>query len=270
MLGGFLLVTVNLDRAVSRWSAAAEFSIYLADDITPRAARDAQHAARGPPRRRVPRACLEGGRGRPLQARLPGPGGRPRRSAAEPAARIDRGPPRSRARPSGDALEAFARLVSAAEGVADVRFDRRWLERLGRIAAGVRWAGWILGAVLLVGGRPHGRHRRAPLPARAPRRGGHHAVDGRANRPAARAAGGGGDPAGRRGRDRVTGRALRRLRGGPGPRPRHPGPGLRCRGRRVSSRPACRRCSSSSAWSSGARADTSPPATCVDTRASRN
>jgi cell division protein FtsX len=34
--------------------------------------------------------------------------------------------------------------------VADVRFDRRWLERLGQIASGVRWAGWILGAVLLI------------------------------------------------------------------------------------------------------------------------
>src|SRR5512137_1999012 len=35
VLGGFLLVTVNLDRAVSKWSAAAEFSIYLRDDISP-------------------------------------------------------------------------------------------------------------------------------------------------------------------------------------------------------------------------------------------
>jgi len=34
VLGGFLLVTVNLDRAVSRWSAAAEFSIYLDDEIS--------------------------------------------------------------------------------------------------------------------------------------------------------------------------------------------------------------------------------------------
>ena len=34
--------------------------------------------------------------------------------------------------------------------MADVRFDRRWLERLGQIATGVRWAGWILGAVLLI------------------------------------------------------------------------------------------------------------------------
>ena len=34
VLGGFLLVTVNLDRAVSKWSSAAEFSVYLADDIS--------------------------------------------------------------------------------------------------------------------------------------------------------------------------------------------------------------------------------------------
>ena len=35
VLGGFLLARVNLDRAMARWSAAAEFSIYLRDDITP-------------------------------------------------------------------------------------------------------------------------------------------------------------------------------------------------------------------------------------------
>ena len=48
-------------------------------------------------------------------------------------------------RADAEALEAFARQLTQAAGVADVRFDRRWLERLGQIASGVRWAGWLLG-----------------------------------------------------------------------------------------------------------------------------
>src|SRR5262249_60367841 len=35
VLGGFLLVTANLDRLGSEWSRAAEMSVYLKDEITP-------------------------------------------------------------------------------------------------------------------------------------------------------------------------------------------------------------------------------------------
>src|SRR2546421_4616737 len=35
VLGGFLLVTANLDRLGSEWSRAAELSVYLKDDVTP-------------------------------------------------------------------------------------------------------------------------------------------------------------------------------------------------------------------------------------------
>jgi cell division transport system permease protein len=148
VLGGFLLVTVNLDRAVSRWSAAAEFSIYLADDITPEQRVTLNTLLEGHPavasREYVSKAdaALRFRRDFPdLAVGLTDLPQNPLPASIE--VRLDP------ARAEGDALEAFARLVSAAEGVADVRFDRRWLERLGRIAAGVRWAGWILGAILL-------------------------------------------------------------------------------------------------------------------------
>ena len=35
-------------------------------------------------------------------------------------------------------------------GVADVRYDRDWLERLAAVAAFVRWAGVLLAAVLVL------------------------------------------------------------------------------------------------------------------------
>src|SRR5262249_41181894 len=35
VLGGFLLVTANLDRLGREWSRAAELSVYLKDEVTP-------------------------------------------------------------------------------------------------------------------------------------------------------------------------------------------------------------------------------------------
>src|SRR4051812_45508575 len=35
VLGGFLVVTTNLERLISRWQEAAEFSVYLRDGSTP-------------------------------------------------------------------------------------------------------------------------------------------------------------------------------------------------------------------------------------------
>jgi cell division transport system permease protein len=149
VLGGFLLVTVNLDRAVSRWSAAAEFSIYLRDDIT-----EAQRVALNT-----------------MLGSHPAAASRTYVSKADAAERFKRDFPdlaaglsdlpqnplpasvevRLRAgRTDAATVEDFARQLRQTDGVADVRFDRRWLERLGGIVTGLRWAGWLLGAVLIV------------------------------------------------------------------------------------------------------------------------
>jgi cell division transport system permease protein len=148
VLGGFLLATVNLDRAVSKWSAAAEFSVYLHDGIS-----------------QEQRVALNG-----LLDRHPAVASREYVSKAEAAVRFRRDFPDlaagladlaqnplpasievrlNPARADGTALEALARQLMQNGGVADVRFDRRWLERLGRIASAIRWIGWTLGAVLL-------------------------------------------------------------------------------------------------------------------------
>ena len=76
----------------------------------------------------------------------------PRASPTRPGTRCPR-PSKYRlnpARADGAAIEAFARRLAETPGVADVRFDRQWLDRLGRIAAGVRWVGWSLGFILLL------------------------------------------------------------------------------------------------------------------------
>ncbi len=149
VLGGFLLVTANLDRAVSRWSAAAEFSIYLDDGISQEQRVALNTLLREQPavasREYVSKAdaVLRFKRDFPdLAASL----GEMPRNPLPASIEVRLNP----ARADGATLEALARRLMQSGGVADVRFDRRWLERLGQIASGVRWAGWSLGAVLLL------------------------------------------------------------------------------------------------------------------------
>ena len=149
VLGGFLLVGVNLDRAMARWSAAAEFSIYLRDDITPDERSAINRALTEHPsvasRVYVSREAaltrftrdfpdLAAGVAGLLQHPLP----------ASIEVRLN--PQRSDA----DVVDRLARQVQASPGVSDVRFDRRWLERLARIAWAIQWAGWGLGGVLII------------------------------------------------------------------------------------------------------------------------
>lgn len=148
VVGSFLLATVNLDGAIAKWSSAAEFSVYLRDDIS-----------------QDQRVALN-----QLLAGHPAVATREYVSKADAAERFRRDFPDLAAglaelpenplpasvdvrlrtgRTDAATVEAFAQQVQQAAGVADVRFDRRWLERLGAIVTGVRWAGWLLGSVLI-------------------------------------------------------------------------------------------------------------------------
>ena len=58
VLGGFLVVTANLERLGAEWSNAAELSVYLKDEVTPeRAPRDRGRADAGRRRRRRTSTC---------------------------------------------------------------------------------------------------------------------------------------------------------------------------------------------------------------------
>jgi cell division transport system permease protein len=149
VLGAFLLVTTNVDRVVSRWSAAAEFSVYLQDDITENqrvainliladsplvSSRESVSKAEAMERFRRDFPELAAGAGALDDNPLP--------------ASIE-----VRLKPEGGgaaAVEGLAVSLRAVPGVADVRFDRAWLERLGAVVRGVRWAGWALGCVMMV------------------------------------------------------------------------------------------------------------------------
>ena len=149
VLGGFLLVTVNLDRVLVRWSATAEVSIYLRDDITQEQRVELNRVLVA----NVVVASKEFVSKADALARF-------KRDFPDLSSGLDAAPdnplPASldvRLRPQGadsGAVDALVQQVQRMPGVSDVRFDRRWLARLSSIIAAVQWTGWVLGCVLIV------------------------------------------------------------------------------------------------------------------------
>ncbi len=150
VLGGFLLVTSALQRVLGTWSRAAEFSVYLRDDITPAQRQEVEHVldgsglalAREPVSKEEALARFRRDFS-DLAAATSDVSGNP-----FPASYEVRFRPESA---SGGGVDALARQVARIEGVADVRYDREWLVRLGTAVETLRAIGWALGSVLAFG-----------------------------------------------------------------------------------------------------------------------
>jgi len=151
VLGGFLVLTVNLERLVVEWSSAADMSVYLKDGVT-----DAERAEIE--RALAPSAVVEGHQFVSKAEALT----RFKQTFGELAATADalgdnpmpasydvRLKTGSAAQSGVDALGAVLRTTP---GVADVRYDRQWLGRLLTAISAVRAIGVALGAVLVVAG----------------------------------------------------------------------------------------------------------------------
>jgi cell division transport system permease protein len=148
VLGGFLLMGTNLDQLVARWSAAAEFSVYWRDDVT-RAQQDAVDrilAGSGvvAARESVTKESALQRFKRDFPALAPAAGS------------LQRNPlPASvevRLRPGADpeSVGQLAAQVGKASGVADVRYDRQWIERVLAVVRLGRGLGVLLALVLIV------------------------------------------------------------------------------------------------------------------------
>lgn len=147
VLGGFLIVTANMQRTFTRWQEAAEFSVYLTDGVTPdqRGAIEkavsgsglvaaVEHVSKEEAMRRFKQnfgALADAGdaTANPLPASI-----------------------EVRLRSGADAseVETLAQRVAALGGVADVRYDRRWIERLEQAVQIVRGIGFTLAAILVL------------------------------------------------------------------------------------------------------------------------
>jgi len=129
LLGFFLLVNTNVERVVIRWASAAEMSVYLADGISGTAqARLEALLGTSPIVDRIEVVSKD-------QAL-----DRFRRDFAELAALAREFEPnplpasievRLRAEAGAEeTLDSLVQVLSSAEGVVDVRYDRQWLVRL--------------------------------------------------------------------------------------------------------------------------------------------
>lgn len=156
VLGGFLLVTTNLEQLGEQWSRAAEMSVYLKDDVSA--------GERGAIEQILSAAPVVSGReyvsksdalGRfrrtfgDLSPALDGLGENPLPASYEVTLRPDHSTSgTSRSSGSRSALDEIATRLRQSPGVSDVRFDRQWLDRLATAVAIVRAVGLVLASVL--------------------------------------------------------------------------------------------------------------------------
>jgi cell division transport system permease protein len=149
VLGAFLMATSNLQRLGDEWGRSAEMSVYLADDASPenRQAVEAllapgtvvaghQFVSKDEAMRRFKTTFAD------LAGAVDTVEGNPLPASYE--VRLQAGP---------EAKDAVAELASKLErtpGVADVRYDRQWLDRLLSAVTLVRSIGLLLGAFLTI------------------------------------------------------------------------------------------------------------------------
>jgi cell division transport system permease protein len=148
VLGFVLMVHTNLQQVVARWNDAAEMSVYLKDDVTAEQLRAVDEmvgdSGLADERQYVSKTDAVDR----FRRQFP--------DLATAADGLDRNPfpasfevrlgPRGRAADS--AVETLAARLAAAPGVADVRYDRRWLNRLNAAIRLFRTLGLVVVALL--------------------------------------------------------------------------------------------------------------------------
>jgi len=149
-LGGFLLLSVNVQQVLDQWLQAAEMSVYLHEDATDAQRAEVEQFLTSHPavagveyvsrERALERFSADFPELRDVTSGL---GENPFPSAIEVRLKTGSG--------SDAAADALSREVSAHAGVSDVRYDRRWLQRLMGIVTTARLAGGLVAAILMLG-----------------------------------------------------------------------------------------------------------------------
>jgi len=147
VLGAFLIATSNLERLGREWNNSAQISIYLADSASPeqRAAVERmltgatvvasrEYLSKADALRRFKKTFAD------LSGTLDGLGENPLPASFE--VRLQGG--------SEAGVDLLLAELRQLPGVADVRYDREWLQRLSRAIGMVRGVGLVLGLLLTV------------------------------------------------------------------------------------------------------------------------
>jgi len=150
VLGFFLMVNSNLQRVVGRWSEAAEMSVFLKEDVTKEQlqALDAAVAQSGLAVDRKHMTKQDAvARFREDFPDLAGAADRLERNPFPASLEVRLAPG---ARDQAANVDALASRLTAMPGVADVRYDRRWLSRLGSAVRFLRTVGLVIVALLAI------------------------------------------------------------------------------------------------------------------------
>jgi cell division transport system permease protein len=149
-LGGFLLVSVNVQGVLDRWLEAAEMSVYLQDTATdPQRAAIEQFLERHsavaaveyvPRERALERFRADFPELRDVAQSV---GENPFPSAIEVRLRAGAG--------NESSADQLAQELAGKPGVGDVRYDRAWLTRLMGIVRTARFAAGLVAAILMLG-----------------------------------------------------------------------------------------------------------------------
>lgn len=149
-LGGFLLLSVNIQDVLDRWLEAAEISVYLQDTAADADRHAVEQFLRGRPEVSNVEYVSKARALERFRSDFP--------ELADVTSSLSQNPFPSalEVRLQGDdatgaSAEKLAKEVSALGGVADVQFDRRWLSRLLGVVTSARFAAAVVAGILMLG-----------------------------------------------------------------------------------------------------------------------
>jgi cell division transport system permease protein len=149
VLGLFLLAGSNASRILERWSATAELSVYLNESATPENRRTVERALAASGVVTGHSYVTQAEALRRFSVQFPDLAASARSLPSNPLpASYD-----VRIRPERAQhaqVEALAERARALPGVSDVRYDRRWLDRLAHVVAVARTAGLVLAGLIIL------------------------------------------------------------------------------------------------------------------------
>lgn len=150
VLGFFLMVNSNLQQVVGRWSESAEMSVFLDDAATGEQIQAVEEA--------IEKSGIAASRNRMTKADAIARFREDFPDLSAAADKLSRNPfpasievrLTSAAQASASSVEDLAGTLSALPGVADVRYDRRWLSRLGSAVRFLRTIGLVIVGLLAI------------------------------------------------------------------------------------------------------------------------
>jgi cell division transport system permease protein len=148
VLGFFLVLNSNLQRLVGRWTESAELSVYLKDDATPEQLRVVDDLISGSGLATEREYISKDQAVARFKQDFPDLAGATSRLETNPFPASFEIRLKPEVREAGGAVDNLATTLAGLRGVADVRYDRRWLTRLNSVVRLLRALGF--GVILLL------------------------------------------------------------------------------------------------------------------------